>query len=411
MSRSVIAALAFALCALPLSASAQARAPAGWVGAWAAPPMAQPSPANAPLKALRNQTVRQRVKASVGGRQLRVTLSNAYGTKPLVIGAATIGRVVGGQLDPASIRPLTFGGAAAVTIAPGAPALSDAVALELADGAEAAISLHLPAETVPETYHRALPAQDAAGASTGERILEAAVSGEGDFTGQATMPGATASPRLFVARLDVLQPRAQGAVVVLGTTRTVGEGRWYDLLAQRLAPRRAVVNASMVANPLTRPYPGGGDAGLARFDRDVLMVPGVSHVVIADSINDIGQPGTALVPVAELPTLAALQAAYRQLVERAHARGVKVIAATVLPFEGVPFQGFYAPQKDQLRAALNQWIRTAGIFDGVIDMDAILRDPANPNRYAPGLHTANNFAPSEAGERKLADAIDVRLFR
>ena len=397
--------LAVALSATCVGTAAMA-APQGWLGAWQASPMAQVGQ----LKPLKNQTVRQRVKVSVAGSTLRVVLSNAYGSKPLRIGAATVLRSRNGQGEGAAL-PLSFAGAPSIVVPVGAPAFSDPLPISVAAGAELLISLYLPDETLPETYHRALAGQDQAAAATAP---EAQVSAEGDYTRDAVMAGAQAGARLFVARLDVLPAKRGSTVVVLGTTRTAGEGRWPELLAKRLqtAGRNvSVVNASMVANPLTRPYPGGGDAGLARFDRDVLTVPGISHVILADAANDIGQPGGAVVDAALMPTLQDLTAAYLQLALRARAAGVKVIAATVLPFEGVPFAGFWSPQKEQLRGQLNEWIRSSGAFDAVIDMDAILRDPNKPTRFREGLHTANNFGPNEAGEQHLVQALDLKLFR
>ena len=406
MVRLAIAFAGLALVAAPRSAAAQ-KADL-WVGAWEASPQPQP----APLKPLKNQTVRQRIRLAVGGRQVRVVLSNAYGAKPLVIDAASVARVgKGGAVQGAPI-PLTFGGARAITIPAGAPALSDPVNMTVEAMGEVAVSLHLPQETLPETYHRGQPAQDAAAGAA--PAPAAVVSGEGDFTAAAVIPGATPGQRLFVSRVDVASPQAAGTVVVLGTTRTDGDGHWPERLATRLQAsgrRLSVVNASMVANPLTRPYPGGGEAALARFDRDVLDVPGVTHVVIADAINDIGQPGGNVTPASEMPNLDLLTAAYRQLAARAHARGVKVIAATLLPFEGVPFPAFYSPEKEALRNALNAWIRASKDVDGVIDLDAMMRDPAHPAGYLPGLATANHFAPNEAGEQRIAEAIDLKLFR
>jgi lysophospholipase L1-like esterase len=413
MFRTIIGLVALTLAAAPLAAAAQARtASDGWIGAWEASPQAQP----APLKPLKNQTVRQKARVAIGGARLRVVLSNAYGTRPLVIDAASVARMTGGAVDPKAIRPLTFAGSTSIVIPAGAPALSDPVDLPVEAMSELSVSLHLPNETLPETWHRGIPVQDAAG---GAAPPEAIVSPPGDFTLAATIAGATPGGRLFVSRIDVLAPQATGAVVVIGTTRTDGDGRWPERLARRLQAagrRTSVVNASMIANPLTRPYPGGGEAGLARFDRDVLGVPGVTHVIVADAINDIGQTGTMrdgqyLVRPEDGPTIDSLAAAYRQLVARAHARGVKLIAATLPPFEGVPFAGFYSPEKEKLRSDLNLWIRTSGAFDGVIDLDAMLRDPAHPTKFTPGLVTANNFAPNEAGEKKLVEAIDLGLFR
>lgn len=386
----------------------QAATPAStpWLAGWQASPMAQ----TGTLSVLKDQTVRQRLTLAIGGSQLRVVVSNAYGSRPLRIGAASVLRTRAGQAEGPAL-PLTFGGEASIVVPVGAPAFSDPLPLVVTAGAELSISLYLPAETLPETWHRALSNQDQVGAAAAP---EALVSGPGDFTREAVMPGAQPGQRLFVARIDILPTRRGSTVVVLGTTRTAGEGRWPLLLAQRLqaAGRNvSVINASMVANPLTRPYPNGGEAGLARFDRDVLGVPGVSHVVIADAANDIGQPGGGTIDAAQLPAVQELAAAYRQLAVRAHAAGVKVIAATVMPFEGVPFVGFWSPDKERLRGELNAWIRSSGAFDAVLDLDAIVRDPLRPTRYRDGLHTANNFGPNEAGERQLVDAMDLKLFR
>ena len=390
----------------------EARAAEPWVAAWEAGQAAQP-PGAGGLKAIENQTVRQRVRPAVAGRGVRISLSNAYGSKPLVIGRATVGRLAGGRVDPGSVRPLTFAGKASITIPIGAPALSDAAALAVAAGEELAVSLYLPEATLPETYHRPVGAVDTAGTALGATGPEALLSSAGDHTAAAELPNAAATARLFLSRVDVLASQTTGAVVVLGTTRTVGEGRWPEILQRRLTAagrRLSVVNASMVANPLTHPYPGGGEAALARFDRDVLMVPGVRYVILADAINDIGQAGGLAVGTT-LPTVEALAAAYLQLAARARAQGVKVVATTLLPFAGVPFPNFYTAEKEMLRGELNQWIRTSGAFDGVIDMDAMVRDLADPLRYAKGLDAANHFAPSEAGEKVIGEAIEVRLFR
>jgi hypothetical protein len=402
--------LGIALAAL-LSGAARAEEP--WLAAWEAAPAQQLPAANAALAPLEGQTLRQRLTSSVSGRRVQVTFTNAYGAKALMIGAASVGKLAGGRLDPASVRPLAFGGASAIAVPPGAPALSDPVDLAVAPDEVLAISLYLPEATLPDTYHRPVSAVDTAGTTLGAGGPEAMVSGaKGDFTRSAELTGARPTARLFVSRLDVQATAAKGAILVLGTTRTEGEGRWPEILARRLAAAgrpMAVANASMVANPLTHPYPGGGEAALARFDRDVLMAPGVRYVIVADAINDIGQAGRP--GAGGLPTTADLAAAYRQLVSRAHARGVKVIAATVMPFAGVPFPEFYSPAKEAARGDLNAWIRTSGAFDGVIDMDALVRDPADPLHYAKGLDAANHFAPSEAGEARIGQGVDLRLFR
>lgn len=379
----------------------------GWLASWTAGPQQQ----TGTLKPLKNQTLRAWVPLSTGGTRVRIRFSNEYGTKPLVIGAATVGLVsADDSVDTANLRKVTFGGAATIQVPVGAPAWSDPVELKVPAFSTVAVSLFLPQETMPETYHRLLANQD----NPGTPKPVAVISGEGDFTAQAKIVGGAASPYLFLSRVDVLEPRGAGVIAVMGTTRTDGSGHWPQFLAERLnraGKPVAVVNASMVANPLLRAYPGGGDAGLARFDRDVLMLPGLTHVVIADAINDIGQPGGNVVSAAEMPTLEMLSAAYMQLAARARARGVKVIVATLMPFEGVPFPGFYSPEKEKLRVALNDWLRASKAFDGVIDLDAMMREPSHPSRIRDGMRTANNFAPNDAGEHKIADALDLKMFR
>ncbi len=409
-----------ALCSTLMLAGASANAmesgrpDRGWVASWTASPHRQAGD----LQPLSNVTVRSFAPSSIGGGRVRVRLSNEYGSKPLLIGAASVGIVdAAGRMRPDSLRTLTFGGAGNLLVPAAAPALADPVDLQVQAGDMLAVSLYLPQDTLPETYHRWLPNQDL----PAEAVLPPArIAPGGDATRQSELPESSPYSHLFVAGVDVLQPRARGVVAVMGTTRTDGPGRWPEFLAPRLHKAGqlfSVVNASMVANPLTRPYPNGGDAGLARFDRDVLALPGLTHVVIADAINDIGQVGSVfngrvMVDPSEAPTLEQLAAAYLQLASRARARGARIIVATLLPFEGVPFAGFYSAEKEQLRGDLNQWLRAnSKSFDGLIDLDAIMRDPANPLRFRPGLHTANNFAPNDAGERRIAESIDLRLFR
>lgn len=399
--------------AIVAASGARAAERAGaWVGSWESALAAQATPQGG-FKPLQDVTLRQRVTLSVGGKAVRIVVSNAYGTSPLRIAAASVARVNGATVDATSLKPVLFNGQPGVTLPAGSPALSDPVAIDVPDHGDLAVSLYLPDSVIPITFHRTLPAGDATGAAAPPRIPESVMAGPGDLTRAAAWTGATNAARLFLTRVDVLRPEARGAVVVLGTTRTDGDGRWPELLARRLGGRRpvAVLNASMVANPLAHPYPGGGEAALARLDRDVLMVPGVTHLIIADAANDIGQPGGGVLQDVPFATLEHLQSAYEQIRVRAQAHGVKVIAATVLPFGGVPFNGFYNADKEAVRQSLNAWLRSAKGYDGLIDFDAWLRDPADPTRFAPGMDVANHFGPSVAGEAKLAEKIDLKLFR
>ena len=394
---------------LGISATAHSQIPdfSGWVSAWTAGPQQQVDN----LSPLVDRTIRAYIPLSVGGEQLRVRFSNEYGTTSLNIGAATVGLTgPDGAILPGTLREISFGGISSILIPVGAPAYSDPVNLDIPDGALVAVNFFLPGEVIPATYNRrSAGLQTVDGQTTG-----AVISPTGDHTTELLIENSTPSDYLFLTRVDVHQPRVEGVIAVMGTSRTNGPGHWPEYLNRRLnsdGPAYSVINASLQANALTWPYPGGGDAALTRFDRDVLMQPGITHVVIADAINDIGQPGGTVVPASQLPSLENLTSAYYQFLARAKAQGVKVIAATIMPFEGVPFANFYSTEKNRLRESLNQWIRNSGVFDGVIDLDVLMRDPDNPARLKPGMHTDNNFGPNGAGERSIAEAINLELFR
>lgn len=397
-------------------ASSSAGAAGSWMGAWTAAPLHR----NGTLKPLKDQTVRSFAIIAAGGDQVRVRISNEYGSKPLIIDAATVAVAnADGSVVEGSVRPLTFGGQRSIYAAQGAPVYSDPTPMKVAPFTRLAVSIHLPLETLPETYSQAytwnvpVPPLETAPAQ---------ISSPGDFTRSAVLPGATASQILFLSAVDVLTPSPSGVVVVLSSSRTLGRNVWPELLARRLSTAtgvkaRSVVNASASALPMVRPARSGtvgaglSETGASRFNRDVLMVPGVTHVIVDDFVNDLGQ-----IPPPELPaTLETLKAGYLQLVARARARGLKVFATTTMPYTGFEFMmgdvPFHSPEKEQLRVALNNWVRTSGAFDGVIDLDALMRDPADPSRLKPGLHLPDNLTPNEAGDRLIADSIDLKLFR
>lgn len=398
------------------AASSTAMAAEAWMGAWTAAPLRR----NGTLTPLNNQTVRSFAIVAAGGDQVRVRISNEYGSRPLIIDAATVALAnPDGSIVESSVRPLTFGGKPSIYAPQGAPVYSDPTPMKVAPSTRLAVSIHLPLETLPETYSHAytwnvqVPPLDKAPAQ---------ISSAGDYTRAATLPGAVASQHLFISGIDVLSRTPSGVVAVLSSSRTVGQGVWPELLARRLSTARgvkarSVVNAAAIALPMVRPARGGtvgvglAETGASRFNRDVLMVPGLTHVIIDDFVNDLGQ-----IPPPELPaTLETLQAGYLQLVARAHARGVKVIATTTMPYTGFQFMfgdvPFHSPEKERLRVALNQWVRTSGVFDGVIDLDAVMRDPADPSRLKPGMHLPDNLTPNEAGDKLIADSIDLKLFR
>ncbi len=392
---------------------------ATWVSTWGAAPL-PPTPAAGPFPAtatFSNVTLRQVVRVSAGGRRLRVRFTNEYGTKPLRLGRATVALAdASGNVKAGSEHALTFAGRPDATIPPGAPLLSDPVELPVAPLASVSISLYLPENTGPCTCHQT-------GAQTGY------VSAEGDFTKEVTFPPAQKITfRAFISGVEVEAPSATKAILVLGDSISDGVGstvdanqRWPDLLAERLATRAGrtawgVVNMGISGNRVLND--GFGQSALARLDRDVLSVPGAAYVVVFEGINDIGIAyGHFTGPIAEAFKSVAtggkvrvddLVAGYRQIIARAHEKGLKVLGATITPYGGA---ATYSDEGEAVRQALNTWIRTSGAFDGVLDFDAALRDPADPKQIAAGLHAGDHLHGSDAGYQALARSIDLSLFR
>lgn len=393
-----------ALFALSASLPAAA-APTHWIASWQASPQPVWSsgflfPTGVP-QALDDQTFRQTARISLGGPRLRVRLSNAYGTTPLRIGAASVAGNVG-----QTPQALTFDGQPGTVIAPGQQRLSDPLALPTADLQAVQISLHVPGPTPLQTFH-----WDGRQTSTIAPGNQTAVTDLRD--------GTTTTARLFLTGIDVEAPADARSVVVIGDSITDGatasldrDQRWTDHLAARLAPQGvAVVNAGISGGRLLRD--GMGEAALARFQRDVLDQPGVTSVVVLIGINDISWPGTAFARAEPRPSLAELQAGYRQLAKRAHARGVRIVGATLTPFAGAlpgtPLDDYYQPEKDVLRSQLNAWLREGSPFDAVIDLDRTLRDPASPARLAAAFDSGDHLHPGDAGNRAMAEAVDLAV--
>ena len=348
---------------------------------------------------LRDVTLRQALRTSLGGEAVRLVISNEYGRMPLKIGALAVSAA-----DHRAI-PVRFQGRDGITVAPGARAISDAVSLPVRAGDRLETDLYLPDAATVAGFH--WDAQETTLVLPGNAI------GRRDVA-----PAQTFTTRAFVAELRVASSRPAQAVVAIGDSITDGNGsspgrdeRWPDHLARRLAPRGvAVLNAGIAGNRLLRD--GWGQSALARFERDVLQHPGLRAVVMLLGTNDIGFPGSPFAPDETPASLDALTNAFRQLVEQAHARNVRVIAGTVPPFEhaleGTPLQGHYSPRKEALRQSLNAWIRSAGAFDGVVDFDAVLRDPAQPSRLDAALDSGDHLHPGDAGYRRMAEAIDLQ---
>jgi lysophospholipase L1-like esterase len=383
--------------------------PAPAQAAPAAPGAPAAAPAPVPPPTFNNQTLRQIVHASVGGDRVRVTLSNVFGTAPLEIGAVSLAlRDKESAIVERSAKRVTFSGNAAFTIPPGAVVLSDAVELQVPPFADLAIDVYVPGD-VPGpvslyTMH--------AGANQ-----TSYVSATGNHTAMPAIPVmATTASWFLLARVEVAAAAPVATVVAFGDSITDGSrstantnNRWPDQLARRLAADRnaarvAVLNAGIAGNRVLSD--GAAQTGvnaLARFDRDVLLQPGVTHVVVMEGINDIGQARQNPSPAA-----ADLIAAHRQLIERAHARGLRIYGATLTPFEGA---AYWTSEGEAKRATLNEWIRTARAYDGVIDFDAAVRDPGAPTKILPQYDSGDHLHPNDAGYQAMGNAVDLSLFR
>jgi lysophospholipase L1-like esterase len=397
--------------AAPSTQAAESAPAQSWLASWTASPQPVwgadfPFPTNVPPE-LRDQTVRQVARISLGGQRVRIVLSNAYGRQPLAIGSATV--ALSGS-DAAivsdSLRSVTFGGQVSATIPPGAPLVSDPVELPVSALSRLTVSLYLPNATPITTFH--WDGRQTAWIVPGDRTTAPNLD-----TAQDTAQSTTA--RLLLSGIEVEAARSTQTVAVIGDSITDGatasldaNTRWPDFLAGRLAPHGvAVVNAGISGARLLSD--GMGVNALARLDRDVLDQPGVRSVVVLLGINDISWPGTVFEPNGTRPTLDAMIAGYRQLVDRARSRGVRVIGATLTPFEGAlpgtPLDNYYQVDKDALRRQLNAWIRESGAFDAVIDFDAVARDTSHPARLNPRFDSGDRLHPGDAGNHAMSETI------
>lgn len=391
---------------------------ANWIATWTASPEAADPDPNVAVLNLVDQTVRERVRVSMGGARIRIRLSNEFGSSPVLVGPVTVA-VPSNPADvkPGSIQAVTFGGRNSLIIPAGAPALSDPVDFPIKAGAEISVSLYFPKHITTTTWH--------------ELALKGAViSSPGDHTREEKMQAGTEfKSSVFLTAVLVPAQRHQRLIVAFGDSIVDGDGvvdkehNWPSDLIRRVnrmpeATRLAVVNEGIAGNRLLNdgPLASLGVSALARFDRDGLSLPGITHIVLLEGINDLGLPGArlgnlSLPGASEARTAEDLIGAYRQLIARAHARSIKLIGSTLSPCEGVDIPGYYTEAKERTRQAVNQWIRTSGAFDGVIDFDAVLRDPDHPSRLLPRFASQDHLHPNEAGYQAMADAIDLALFK
>lgn len=392
---------------------------AHWIATWtASPEAADPDPQEALLK-LDDQTIRERIRITLGGPQVRIQLSNEYGNSPILVGDVSLGiaqsktTIVSG-----SLRRVTFGGKATIVIPAGAPALSDPIDLSVKNGLELAISVYVPKHVTSLTWHSLA-------------MKQSVISGHGDHTKDLVIENEQNSNSVaLLSQVLVPEQSSRGVIVAFGDSIVDGDKstpeadhNWPSNLFRRLqriggGSSFTVVNEGVAGNRLLSngPVTSLGVSGLARFGRDALGVPGVTDIILLEGTNDIGFPGAMLgdfplAPAADSPTVEEIIGGYQQLINQSHTRGIRIIGCTIMPTEGASLVNYYSEAKERTRQAVNSWIRTSRAFDGVIDFDAVMRDPLHPRRLIPKLASDDHIHPNDAGYQRMADAIDLSLFK
>ncbi len=390
-----IAGLMLAAAALALGSPAEAK----WVASWTAAPHA-PLGSTGPFGAAdyNNVTIAQILRITEGGTSVRVVFSNRYGPHPLTIGAARVVQIDDANNEvPGTSRTLTFGGEASAVIPRGAPFKSDAVAVKLPDLARLKVEIYLPEATGPCTCH--LTGQD-----------DLLVSPPGNFVGKPFTPADKKQFRAFLTGVEVDSPDALGTIVAYGDLITDGVGstpgknrRWPDILADRLHAAHkewAVANEAISGNRVLSP--GMGESALSRFDEDVLSLPNVKYILVFEGVNDIGNrfgkrspnqpnfPGLDLDPI----TVDQMIAGYKQIIERAHEKGIKVYGSPIGPYKGA---SYWSEEGEAARQKINDWILHGGAFDGVFRLDTAFADTADPRQYRDGYHMGDHLHGSDAG--------------
>jgi lysophospholipase L1-like esterase len=381
-----------------------------WVATWGGSAMS-PSPLVAPVQTLDDQTVRNIVYTSVGGTALRIRVSNAFGDRTVRIGAATVARQASGAaIDRATLHALTFGGHRSLRLARGAAALSDPVRMAVPALSTLAVSLYLPEPTGTATYH--------------QLAQQTNYLAEGDHTaaGGGDAFDTTVTNWFF---LDAVQVRtaAPGAIIALGDSITDGFGstvdannRWPNVLARRLAAQQgraapAVVDEGISGNRVLSDSVCLGEDLLSRLGRDVFSQAGARTVVLLEGVNDLGfsqlpnadcsAPNTNVTPDQ-------LIRAYREVIQRAHAHGLRIYGGTILPFRGA---GYWDAAAEQKRVIVNNWIRGSHAFDGVVDFAVAMAAPSDPEIMEPAFDSGDHLHPNDAGYAAMAAAVDRVLAR
>jgi lysophospholipase L1-like esterase len=419
ISAAALCALAFISFTAPTEGMARPRArpPAAakpapakqWVAAWATSTMIAEGNNLVPAEDLTDATLRQIVRVTSGGEHIRIRLSNAFGTAPLQISAVSVAKSkanTGPAVDPATVRPVTFDGQVSVTIPAGADYVSDPIDLPVKGMDDLAISIYQPSPPAVVTAH------------PGSRATSYFV--HGNHVSDADLDAPKTADRWYeIAALEVEGAQTQGAIAIIGDSITDGYGvkpntnvRWPDALIARLNAAKiplSVLNFGIGGNRLLQD--GLGPNALARLNRDVFSQPGVKYLVVFEGVNDLGTStrDAPIPPEAHAALVVRMEQSYRQLIDRAHAHGLKVIGATITPYMG---NGYYHPDasNEADRQAINAWIRTPGRFDAVIDFDAFTRDPAKPDQLLPAYDSGDHLHPVN-GYPAMGNYVDLKLFK
>lgn len=378
-----------------------------WLASWTAAPMNVWAP-DAPLSGFYGQTIREVARLSLGGSGVTIRLTNEHGSSPIHLDAVAIARAgEGGRVEPLTTHHVTFGKRRSAVIYPGSPLVSDPIDITVEPLTRLAISYYSSGFIPVETHH--FEAQQTVYIST-----------SGDFTAAGEMiVQQTATSHYLLASVYVRASKEANAIVCFGDSITDGYGstddadrRWPDVLAERLIDagvQASVLNQGIGGNRLLHSCRGA--RALERFDRDVLSLQGVSHLIVLEGINDIIWPNTVLAGASQIVSASEIIDALRQLIGRAKLAGLKVMLGTIMPCEGAlpdfPLGNYHTPDKERIRQAVNHYIRSECDADAVVDFDAVMRDPSRPSRLSPALDCGDHLHPNDAGYRTMANAIDL----
>lgn len=374
-----------------------------WVGAWSTAPYFVDANNMAPAPGLSNNSFRQIVRVSIGGEKLRVKFTNLFCKNEVTLKSVGIAVSKGGSaIDVSTNRVLKFGGKEDVSMSANGETVSDPISFHLEPGMKVAITICF-GEAGPQI-----------GGHAASRTTSYLLAGNQPLT--ADFSNAIPTDHWFAtAGIDVIAPKSTAAIAVLGNSIVDGRGsgtskfnRWTDILSERLlknpaTKHRAVLNLGIGGNCVVRG--GQGEPAVVRFDRDILGQQNVKWLIISEGINDIG----GIRDSAQASSAASdLIEAYKQMIDKAHARGIKVYGATIMPFA----RSFYDKDfRHAARDSVNDWIRNSGRYDAVIDFDQVMRNPEDPKTILSDVHSGDFLHPNEFGYKKMGEFVDLNLFK